>query len=198
MPNISFYGFQSQEGRYDIMNIGPIIRRYRKKQKLTLKAVAEKSGISEGFLSQVENNVNSPSVDTLQKICGSIGISTGDLLNQAENQERLVRLGGSDWRDIEIPSAGFATRRFFSPKSRVSIDSAILAVAPGKSIPVRKNIRNAQEVLCVLKGSLELVHGERTERLKEGDAVHYWAEPKRQSITNIGKGVAYVLWVGTL
>jgi transcriptional regulator with XRE-family HTH domain len=180
------------------MNIGPLIRSYRKKQKLTLKAVAEKAGISEGFLSQVENNVNSPSVVTLQKICGAIGISTGDLLTQAENQQRLVRMGRSDWRDIEIPDTGFATRRFFSPKSRVTIDSAILAIAPGKSIPVRKYIKNTQEVLCVLKGTLELVHGEKTERMKEGDAVHYWAEPKRQSITNIGKGVAYVLWVGTL
>ena len=180
------------------MNIGQLIRRYRKKQKLTLKAVAEKAGISESFLSQVENNVNSPSVDTLQKICGSIGISTGDLLNEAENQESLIMVRRPDWGDIEIPSAGFATRRFFSPKNRVTIDSAILAVAPGKSIPVRKNVRNGQEVLCVLKGSLELVHGERTERMKAGDTVHYWAEPKRQRITNNGKGIAYVLWVGTL
>ena len=180
------------------MNIGQLIRRHRKKQELTLKAVAEKAGISESFLSQVENNVNSPSVDTLQKICGSIGINTGDLLNQAENQESLIMVRRPDWGDIEIPSAGFATRRFFSPKNRVTIDSAILAVTPGKSIPVRKNVRNGQEVLCVLKGSLELVHGERTERMKAGDTVHYWAEPKRQRITNNGKGIAYVLWVGTL
>jgi len=190
--------FREPQGQYDVMNIGQLIRRYRKKQKLTLKAVAEKAGISESFLSQVENNVNSPSVDTLQKICGSIGISTGDLLNQAENQESLIMVRRPDWGDIEIPSAGFATRRFFSPKNRVTIDSAILAVAPGKSIPVRKNVRNGQEVLCVLKGSLELVHGERTERMKAGDTVHYWAEPKRQRITNNGKGIAYVLWVGTL
>ncbi|MBW1852917.1 MAG: helix-turn-helix transcriptional regulator, partial [Deltaproteobacteria bacterium] len=171
--------FREPQGQYDVMNIGQLIRRYRKKQKLTLKAVAEKAGISESFLSQVENNVNSP-------------------LNQAENQESLIMVRRPDWGDIEIPSAGFATRRFFSPKNRVTIDSAILAVAPGKSIPVRKNVRNGQEVLCVLKGSLELVHGERTERMKAGDTVHYWAEPKRQRITNNGKGIAYVLWVGTL
>ena len=180
------------------MNIGQVIRRYRKKQKLTLKAVAEKAGVSESFLSQVENNVNSPSVDTLQKICGSIGISTGDLLNEAENQESLIMVRRPYWGDIELQSAGFATRRFFSPKNRVTIDSAILAVAPGKSIPVRKNVRNGQEVLCVLKGSLELMHGENTERMKVGDTVHYWAEPKRQRITNNCKGIAYLLWVGTL
>ncbi|MBW2001554.1 MAG: helix-turn-helix transcriptional regulator, partial [Deltaproteobacteria bacterium] len=44
------------------MNLGSLIRRYRKEKRLTLRAVAEKAGISEGFLSQVENDVNSPSV----------------------------------------------------------------------------------------------------------------------------------------
>ena len=180
------------------MNIGQLIRRSRKKQKLTLKTMAEKAGISESFLSQVENNVNSPSVDTLQKICGSIGISTGDLITQAENQERLITVRRSKWNDIEIPSSGFATRRFFPPENRVAIDSAILAVAPGKSIPVRKNVKNCQEVLCVLKGSLELVHDRSTIRMEQGDAVHFWAEPKKQRIVNISTGVAFVLWVGTL
>ncbi len=180
------------------MNIGLLLRRYRNNRKLTLKAVAKKAGISEGFLSQVENNVNSPSVDTLRKICGSIGVNAGDLLNQAENEERLVMIHRADLDDIEIPSAGFATRRFFSPKIRTVIDSAVLAIAPGISIPARKDIRNAQEILCVLKGSLELVHDESTVRMKKGDAVHFWAEPKRQSVTNIGKGIAYVLWLGTL
>lgn len=41
------------------MNLGTLIRKYRKERKLTLKNVAEKVSISEGFLSQVENDVNS-------------------------------------------------------------------------------------------------------------------------------------------
>ena len=80
----------------------------------------------------------------------------------------------------------------------MAIDSAILAVASGKSIPVRKNIKNCQEVLCVLKGSLELVHDKSTVRMKQGDSVHFWAEPKKQRIVNISTEVAFVLWVGTL
>ena len=59
------------------MNMGSLIRRHRKERKLTLKSVAEKAGISEGFLSQVENNVNSPSVDTLVRICDSIEVNSG-------------------------------------------------------------------------------------------------------------------------
>lgn len=180
------------------MNLGTVVRDYRKKRNLTLKKVAAKAGISEGFLSQVENNVNSPSVETLMKICGAIGVNASDILNRIEKQERLVLLRRSDWKDVDVPHTGFATHRFFPPENRAVIDSAILVMEPGTSIPVRKNIKNGQELLCVLKGSLELVYGERTIGLGKGDTVHFWSEPTRQMITNKSNERTTVLWVGTL
>lgn len=180
------------------MNLGTILRQKRKERKLTLKTVAERAGISEGFLSQVENNVNSPSLDTLMNICSAIGIEAGDVLNQAKNQERLVAVRKSEWEDVDLPHSGFATRRFFPPEGREIIDSAVLVIERGTSIPARKNIKNSQEVLCVLKGSVELVHGEHVVKLGRGDSVHYLSHPERQMITNKSKELAVVLWVGTL
>ena len=180
------------------MHIGSLIRRYRKERKLTLKSVAERTGISEGFLSQVENNVNSPSVDTLMKIGNAIGVQAGDLLNQANGQDRIVVIRGSEWGDFDIPHTGFATQRFFAPENRMIIDSAILVIEPGKSIPVRRDVKNGQEVLCVLKGSLNLMHGEQTIHLEEGDSVHFWADPKEQTVTNNNSQISIALWIGTL
>jgi transcriptional regulator with XRE-family HTH domain len=180
------------------VNLGALIRKHRKERKLTLKAVAEKAGVSEGFLSQVENSVSSPSVDTLISICNAVGVNPGDLLNQAGTQENLVVVHKGEWGDIEIPKAGFVTRRFLAPENRAVIDSAILFLKPGTRIPVRKNVKNGQEVLCVLKGSLELVHGDQTVLLAEGEAAHFYANPARQHITNKSKQVTVVLWVGTL
>jgi uncharacterized cupin superfamily protein len=108
----------------------------------------------------------------------------------------LIRKG--EWNDIDIPHTGFITRRFFSPENRKLIDSAILVIEPGKSIPVRKDIKNGQELLCILKGSLNLEHGERIIHLHDGDTVHYFANPKRQSITNGNDDLAIALWVGTM
>ena len=180
------------------MNLGSLIRRYRKERKLTLKAVAEKAGVSEGFLSQVENNVSSPSVETLINICNGIGFNAGDLLNQITKQEKLVILHKADWDDFELPHTGFATHRFFPPEDRIVIDTAVLVIEPGKSLPVRKGIKNGQEVLCILKGALDLVHGDQTAQLTPGDTAHFWSEPERQSVTNTSGDLAVVLWVGTL
>ncbi len=180
------------------MNLGSILRQQRKERRLTLKAVAEKAGISEGFLSQVENDVNSPSVDTLVNICSAIGIEPGDVINQAKKQEKLVAVRKAEWKNVDMPHSGFVTRRFFPPERRLVIDSAVLVIEPWKSIPVRKNIKNSQEVLCILKGSVELTHGEQSLQLVEGDSVHYWSNPEKQMITNNSKRQAVVLWVGTL
>jgi len=165
---------------------------------LTLKTVAEKASISEGFLSQVENDVNSPSVDTLVRICTAIGMDAGDLINQASKQEKIILIKKAEWDDIELSHTGFVTRRFFPPDNRTVIDSAILVIDPGKSIPVRKNIKNGQEVLCVLKGSIELILSEKKHLLAEGDSVHFLSNPAHQKITNKSSNISFVLWVGTL
>jgi len=180
------------------MNIGTLIRRARKDQKLTLKIVAEKAGISEGFLSQVENDVNSPSVDTLVRICNAIGIDAGDLITQANKQEKIIIIRKSEWDDIDLSHTGFVTRRFFPPENRTIIDSSVLVIEPGKSIPVRKNIKNGQEILCVLKGSVELMLSDEKHTLAEGDSVHFWSNPSSQKITNKSNSISFVLWVGTM
>lgn len=180
------------------MNIGTLIRKCRKERKLTLKAVAEKASISEGFLSQVENAVNSPSVDTLIRICNAIGVNAGDLISQVSKQEKFILIRKAEWDDIDLSHTGFVTRRFFPPETRSVIDSAVLVIEPGKSIPVRRNIKNGQEVLCMLKGTVELMLSEETHILVEGDSVHYWSNPDCQKITNTSSCTSFVLWVGTI
>jgi transcriptional regulator with XRE-family HTH domain len=180
------------------MNLGALIRRHRKHHKLTLKAVAQKAGISEGFLSQVENSVHSPSVDTLVNICKALGINAGDLLNQVENHEKISVIRKDQWDEMDLPHTGFATRRFFSPENRAVIDCAILLLEPNKSIPVRKDARNGQEVLCILKGALVLEQGDQKIDLYEGDAAQFWSDSANQRIINTSAAVAVALWVGTL
>jgi transcriptional regulator with XRE-family HTH domain len=180
------------------VNLGTLLRYHRKEKGLTLRAVAEKAGVSEGFVSQVENNVKTPSLDTLLNICTAIDIQVGDVLNQLQNQQSLFVFRKKEWGEVDVPHTGFATRRFCAPEDRELIDSAILFIEPGKSIPVRKDVKNSQEVICVLQGSLELRHGEDVVTLSQGDAVHLWTEPRNQAVTNPGKNQAVVMWVGTL
>jgi len=180
------------------MNIGSLLRKHRKSRKLTLKTIAERASVSEGFLSQVENDVNSPSVDTLLRICEALGVDAGELLSQVSRREEYVLVRREDWDEIDLSHTGFVTRRFYPPEDRNVIDSSILVIDSGKAIPVRKNIRNGQEVLCVLKGSVELALNGKVISMGEGDSVHFWSNPECQKITGTSPGRSFVLWVGTM
>ena len=50
------------------MNIGSKIKRLRIANQLTLEELANRSELTKGFLSQVERNLTSPSITTLEDI----------------------------------------------------------------------------------------------------------------------------------
>lgn len=59
----------------DTMNIGEKLKSVRKSQGLSLKVLAEKTGISVSFLSDVENGRSNPSIDNLKLISVSLNTS---------------------------------------------------------------------------------------------------------------------------
>lgn len=50
------------------MNIGSAIREIRQRRGITIAQICEGTGLSKGFMSQVENNKTSPSISTLETI----------------------------------------------------------------------------------------------------------------------------------
>lgn len=61
--------------------IGEKIREGRKAKSLTLAQLAERTGLSVGFLSQIELGKNSASVDTLYRIATALGVQAGDFFD---------------------------------------------------------------------------------------------------------------------
>ena len=49
------------------LNIGQKIQRYRNQRGLSLRGLAEKTGITASMISQIENNSVNPSINTLKK-----------------------------------------------------------------------------------------------------------------------------------
>ncbi|QDU60816.1 Alginate biosynthesis transcriptional regulatory protein AlgB [Planctomycetes bacterium Pan216] len=63
--------------------IGEKIREERKSHNLTLAEMAERTGLSVGFLSQIELGKNSASVETLYRISRALGRDVGDFFQEA-------------------------------------------------------------------------------------------------------------------
>ena len=90
--------------------LGPHLKRVRKQKNLTLRAVEEKTGISNAYLSQVENSkINKPSPSVLLKLADCYGVS----------YEHLMELAGHP-----IPNLSFNNERL-KPSFRFSSGSVL-------------------------------------------------------------------------
>lgn len=64
------------------MNFGLRLKTLRKSRDLTLKEFSALSEVSVSFLSEMERNDKSPSLDTLYKIAAALNLTVADLLEQ--------------------------------------------------------------------------------------------------------------------
>ncbi len=62
------------------MNIGSAIREIRQRRGITIAQICEGTGLSKGFMSQVENNKTSPSISTLETISNFLNVPLPYLL----------------------------------------------------------------------------------------------------------------------
>ncbi|XZH36947.1 helix-turn-helix domain-containing protein [Clostridium perfringens] len=63
------------------MNIGKKLRELRKDKSLTLRALAKKSGVSQSYISDLENEKNNkPSIDILNKLANALEVSITNFL----------------------------------------------------------------------------------------------------------------------
>lgn len=75
---------------YKVFNtLGDFFKYVRKFNKITMNELAEKAGISQPYLSLIENNKNKPSEDVIDKIASAISSITGTV-DEEELKQLLV------------------------------------------------------------------------------------------------------------
>ncbi|PYP90834.1 MAG: hypothetical protein DMG65_10010 [Candidatus Angelobacter sp. Gp1-AA117] len=77
--------------------LGDRIREVREERGWTLEKLAEKTGLSRSFLSEVENNKATPSAESVLKISNALGVSLDYLLKGEIGKEERER------KPVEIP-----------------------------------------------------------------------------------------------
>lgn len=76
------------------MTTGELIKAARKKAGMTQAQLAEKLGISYVGVSQWENDLRNPKLDTLQRIASALGVPVQDLISdwEAVDKEEFKRV----------------------------------------------------------------------------------------------------------
>jgi transcriptional regulator with XRE-family HTH domain len=70
-------------GRRQLEALGELIRKQRQQAELTLRDLAERTNVSNPYLSQIERGLHEPSVRVLKAIATALNLSAESLLIQA-------------------------------------------------------------------------------------------------------------------
>ncbi|KHD85130.1 helix-turn-helix domain-containing protein [Heyndrickxia ginsengihumi] len=168
------------------MNIGSKIRTIRLRKKLTIAQMCEGTGLSKGFISNVENNNTSPSINTLQIIANFLNIPLPYLLLEKDQHMSVIRKNEREYtinkkRDLKIEHLA----------SQGGLSMRLVEFPPGAST-AEENAHEGEECHLVLRGKILAKQGEDSYILEEGDTFS-WSASVPHYVENIGDEVASVL-----
>lgn len=150
-----------------VNNVGNRIKEIRKEKNITLQDLAEKSGLSTGFLSKVERNLNSPSLANLYKICQALHIQVNDLLEEKKNYDISMKKAA---RPVIFDYEGIL-RNEAASEGRHFIKGTILTMIKG-GLEHHSAGHFYDELGIVLQGSCQFRIDDRTYILEEGDSIY--------------------------
>ena len=110
------------------MQLGPALRLERRKRGLTLAELAQASGLSKGFVSQVENDKTSPSLDTLERLAGALDCACRSVARRGSARPRPCGPAPLSPPARRAPAAG--PRRLLDPPAPSNPLSGVREVSP--------------------------------------------------------------------
>lgn len=169
------------------MDIGSNIRAIRKRKNITIAQICEETGLSQGFLSQVETNKTSPSIATLESIATALKVPLAYLLLKKEERMHIVR---KDER--KITTSGVENLRVEHLSSTKNVKMMIVEIPPGVATGEAPHAHEGEEVHVVIQGKIYAEQGEDSAEFSEGDSFS-WNACTPHLVRNIGEEMAIIL-----
>ena len=177
------------------MTLGERIRRIRTQRELTLEKVAQGTGLTISFLSQVERDAVSPSVESLQKIARALGTRVGAFFEEEERKELTLVRKAQRPRLVD-EKARSKIETLASGLLNIRMEPRLVTLEVGGEMREERGARDTEAFGLVLEGKVEVVRGKEERLLLEkGDSV-YVKNPRPYTIVNVGPEKAEVVWIG--
>lgn len=148
---------------------------------MTLKALSEKTGLTEGYLSKIENSASAPPISTVRRIATALGFDLSYFLlpdNPELNHTRNIEIDRLDNSQGERFSAkpldendyGYEYKPLALKKKGKNMEPYILVpdFEPGGLVQ-----SNGEYFMYVLKGSIDFFYGAHKYSFSTGDSAYF-------------------------
>ncbi len=171
------------------MDIGKKIKEMRIALNLTQEELADRVGLSKGFISQMEHNSTSPSISTLEDILTCLGVSLADFF--AEKEEQQIVFKKEDHFKKEDCELKNIVRWVVPTAQKCMMEPVCLVLEPGGS--TQKDLpHEGEEFGYVIKGKVNVHYGNRSFVAGKGESFYYTSEKTHYLSSDSG---AIMLWV---
>jgi len=174
------------------MKIGERIKNLRQLSNLTQEELAERANLTKGFISQIERDLTSISLDSLVPILDALDENISDFFKEASEEKIIYRIKDrvaiekEKIENFELLVPGSTNRR---------LEPILLTLRKGEATP-KENPHEGEEFGFILRGRINLRFGREVLKLKKGECFYLSAE-KEHWLHNSGSKEAVILWISS-
>ncbi len=152
--------------------VGQRIRELRTKKELSLRALAELSGLSTNAISLIERGDNSPTVSSLHCLANALGVPVTAFFEQRTDGQVVHTVKNcrptSETAGVRMESLG-------SGLPHQSIEPFLMTIEPAGSSTSSQITHAGEELVYVLKGTLACMIKDQEYVLEKGDSLLFLA-----------------------
>lgn len=149
--------------------VGALIRARRRQMKMTLQQLGDASGISVGYLSQVERDHSTPSLGTLAQISRALDVGVEFFIAAPSAKDALTRNG--ERQKFSVGGSSIVYERIGAEFPGSVLSSFILTIPPGYRSEVVSH--EGEEILFMLEGTITLRVDTTVLTISTGDSLHF-------------------------
>lgn len=179
----------------NLVELAQRIKSRRLEKRLTLEAVAARTGLTRSWLSKVENFRVTPSLPALGQIAAALEVPIADLVQGLDQRPRLVVVRRRERQVIQRdkPSSNTVYESLAFKRPDRKMDPFVLKVPPGEAKRLAKP-HEGEEFLMVIAGRVDFEYDGELHNLAAGDSLYFDANAKHR-LLNPHKKPAEVLCV---
>jgi transcriptional regulator with XRE-family HTH domain len=172
------------------LDVGEQLRSLREMHGLSQRALAKKAGVTNGIISMIEKNRNSPSLATLKKILDAIPMPLSEFFTVGTDLKPQTFYEARDL--TEIGSSGFSFKQVSGDLKGKAMQILHEHIEVGADSGAEMLSHKSEEGGVVVSGSIEITVGGETRVLGPGDA-YYFDSRIPHRFRNIGEEVVEIV-----
>ncbi|NOY98341.1 MAG: cupin domain-containing protein [Chloroflexi bacterium] len=174
------------------VNVGTRLRELRTERRISIRGLAQLSGLSANALSMIERGKTSPSVSTLYKLADALGLPITTFFGEEREKESVVFLQADE--RTRVPFLRGTWEGLGGEHFTGRVEPFVLTLESGANSGPHTMVHTGHEFVICLRGTLEYQVEDKYYTLKPGDSLMFSAH-LRHRWRNAGGTVTNALFL---